>query len=177
MFYTYAHYKAGTGEIFYIGKGKGKRYTYKYARKNPHWQNVVNKYGFTSEILAHWDTEEEAFEHEKLLISCFRDMGVKLTNLTDGGDGCAGLVFTELHKARLSASKMGKKHSEETKKKMSESAKGHKRNLGRKLSEETKKKLSEIQSRIKTNLGKKFSEETRKKMSLAKLRKREIKDI
>ena len=129
MFYTYAHYKTGTGEIFYIGKGKGKRYLSKTGRKNPHWHSIVNKYGFTSEILANWDTEEEAFEHEKLLIACFKDMGFKLSNLTNGGDGCAGLVFTETHKQKLKIARQGKtpmkgkKHSEETRMKMSESAK------------------------------------------------------
>ena len=48
---------------------------------------------------------------------------------------------------------ISKKHSEEAKKKISESHKG------KHLSEETKKKLSEA------NIGKKMSEQTRKKMS------------
>jgi hypothetical protein len=39
--------------------------------------------------------------------------------------------------------RFGKKHSEETKKKMSESTKGNKHNIGKKHSEETKAKIRE----------------------------------
>lgn len=52
----------------------------------------------------------------------------------------------------------GYKHSEEAKKKMSESSKGNKSHLGMKCSEETKRKIGEA------NSGKCPSEETRLKM-------------
>lgn len=60
----------------------------------------------------------------------------------------------KLHKPNL-----GKKFSEETRRKMSESLKCNKRALGHKLSEDTKRKISEYHK------GKKRSEETRRKMS------------
>ena len=37
--------------------------------------------------MANWDTKKEAFDHEKLLISCFKDMGHPLINKTSGGAG------------------------------------------------------------------------------------------
>ena len=49
----------------------------------------------------YYDTEEEAFSHEVLLISCFRGMGYELANLTDGGDGTSGYKQTEEHKEKL----------------------------------------------------------------------------
>ena len=65
-------------------------------------------------------------------------------NMTLGGDGVFGHIF-----------------SKDSKKKMSESAMGHKRNLGFKHSEESKKKMREAQK------GHKCSEEARAKMSEA----------
>ena len=71
--------------------------------RNNYWHKIVNKYGKPDvQILARWDTEQEAFDHEVLLISCFRELGHKLANLTDGGEGFVGLKFTETHKKKLS---------------------------------------------------------------------------
>jgi hypothetical protein len=94
MYYTYVHYKKGTKEPFYIGKGKGTRHK-QTTKRNQYWQRTVAKYGFDSEVLAHWNSEKDSLEHEKLLISCFRDLGYSLCNLTDGGEGSSGYKFTE----------------------------------------------------------------------------------
>ena len=107
MFYTYAHYKP-EGGIFYIGKGV-KRRAYEMTKRNMYWNNVVNKYGKPYvEILANWKTEIEAFDHEKLLIASFKDMGVALVNLTDGGEGPSGSKHSEETKLKLSILKKGK---------------------------------------------------------------------
>ena len=89
-FYTYAHINPTTNKIFYIGKGKANRVT-QIAKRNQHWKNIVAKYGFKPEILSYWNSEQAALDHEELLISCFRDMGYKLANLSDGGEGAAGV--------------------------------------------------------------------------------------
>jgi len=109
MFYTYAHTKPD-GTIFYIGKGSGVR-AWKKTRRNNHWKNIVAKYtNYNVEILANWKTEQEAFEHEILLISCFKDMGYKLTNMTSGGEGTSGLKLTQEHKQKISDALRGEKN-------------------------------------------------------------------
>jgi hypothetical protein len=62
-FYIYCHRKKTDGKCFYIGKGTGYRYKNIYNRNN-HWKNIVNKHGFTWEILINNISEEKAFELE-----------------------------------------------------------------------------------------------------------------
>jgi hypothetical protein len=103
MFYTYAHVTSDTNKIFYIGKGTGRRMFRKDAR-NQHWHNTIAKHGYTAIKLADWKTSEEAFSHEKLLISSFKNMGYKLVNQSEGGDG---------NNAQGGLSFKGKKHTKE----------------------------------------------------------------
>ena len=109
MFYTYAHY-APNGKIFYIGKGIKDR-AYSFSDRSDNWKRAVkdNK-GLKIEILAHWDTEQEAFEHEKVLIDCFADMMHPLVNKTKGGKGAYGVVFSEERKQSLKKKLTGIKH-------------------------------------------------------------------
>jgi hypothetical protein len=108
MFCTYAHYTP-QGRLFYIGKGSEKR-AHSKAGRNDYWQKVVAKYGEPDvQILADWDTEEEAFSHEILLIDCFKELGHKLCNLSNGGEGPSGLKHTEEFKQRISALHKGNK--------------------------------------------------------------------
>ena len=100
-FFTYSHQTADTGKIFYIGKGSRKDRQIAKIGRNKHWHNIVKKHGFTAKILAYWDTEQEAFAHEKLLIASFRDMGHKLANYTDGGEGSSGAKITEETRIKL----------------------------------------------------------------------------
>jgi len=141
MFYTYAHTRNDTNKIFYIGKGKNKQ-AWRKQDRNQYWQRIVKKYGHTVEILANWDTEQEAFDHEVLLISCFKDMSYELANLTDGGEGMSNPSIEtrkKLSEARLGTKNpfFGKTHTDEVKAKMS------KDRCGKKLSAETKAKMSE----------------------------------
>lgn len=92
-FYTYAHKKLSNGDIFYIGKGTGYRFKSLKSRSK-FWFNVVEKHGFVPEILAYWDTDAEASAHEQFLIKCFKEKGITLCNLTDGGDGRRGVTNT-----------------------------------------------------------------------------------
>jgi hypothetical protein len=106
MFCTYAHYKPDGG-LFYIGKGKIRRSRQMDCR-NSHWTNIVNKYGKPKvEVLANWETEQEALDHERFLIFCFRDMGFVLANKTSGGEGLSGYKHTEESKQKNRLAKMG----------------------------------------------------------------------
>ena len=67
-----------------------------------------------------------------------------LTNLTDGGEGISGLIRTTEHQEKLRQSQIGRKVSNETKHKIRLSLLGKKgRNTGNKHTEETKKKISQ----------------------------------
>ena len=93
MFYTYAHYTP-EGRLFYIGKGKGRR-AYAFYQRSSYWNNIIAKYGKpTVKILAKWATEQEALQHEISLIKEYREQGLELCNLTDGGEGTSGYKAT-----------------------------------------------------------------------------------
>jgi hypothetical protein len=153
MFYTYLHLTTD-GKPFYIGKGCGHR-AWSKANRNNHWQRTVEKYGLQVVVLAEWATEEEAFEHEKVLIACFRDMGHKLVNRTDGGGGVSGLVMTAEWKQKKREFRTGKKHSVETRKKIAEANR-----LRVKKPESIEKQRTKI-------IGRKATIEQRLKQSLA----------
>jgi hypothetical protein len=81
-----------------------------------------------------------------------------------------GIACTEEHKRKLSKALKGKKHSDKTKEKMSEVAKGKNTwSKGKKHSEKAKEKMSEAKiGRPSPNKGKTRTEETKRKMSVAK---------
>jgi NUMOD3 motif len=171
MFYTYAHYTPDGNRLFYIGKGIGAR-AYASAGRNKHWHNVVKKYGKPKiQILSDWNTEQEALDHERLLISCFRDLGYKLCNVADGGKGSAGVIKSEETRLKISIAKQGTPAwnkgvkgqlawnkgipcKEETKERIKIAKIGK---PGKPVSEEVKLKISEA------NTGRKHSEETKQK--------------
>ena len=89
-------------------------------------------------------TEEEAFKIECDRITFWRSVGIKTANMTNGGEGVAGLVFSEEHRRKLGLANKGKKRppmSDDQKGKMSERMKGKKTRLGAVLSQETKDKI------------------------------------
>lgn len=140
MFYTYFHTRNDTGAVFYVGKGKGRRSHD--CDRNQHWNNIVAKHGHTVHIAARWPTEAEAFEHEKFLIACFRDMSVSLCNMTDGGDGVSGLIHSEASKELIRQAGVGRIASAESKAKNSESKKGNLFALGVERTADFKEQVS-----------------------------------
>lgn len=127
-YYVYIHKKPTTGEIFYVGKGSGNR-AYNRRNRTSWWKRLVAKHGFDVEIVASGLQEWYAFELEVELIAKYgrRDTNEgSLINRTDGGDGCSGIIFTE-----------------EVRKKISDSLIGNARTLGKKFTEEHRRKMSE----------------------------------
>lgn len=179
--YTYAHIRNDTGKIFYIGLGSvSHRYKTK-AKRNNYWNNIVDKSGgFTAEKLAFWNTRQEAADHEKLLISCFKDMGYKLANMSLGGEsGAYGVKRSDETKLKMSEAQKGKsncghgrKHTEETKKKISDANKGKPKSSEaiKKSADAQKGKVRNPELVEKTALahrGMKRSQETKDKMKAA----------
>lgn len=148
-FYVYVWIRGDTNEVFYVGKGSGNRYK-DLDMRNKHFLNIVKKIGKNNciqEFLATNLTEPEAFELEKFYIAKYRENGIPLTNISNGGDGSSGWFEhatpeeQERHR-EVSKSFLGKRHSEETKEKMRQSA------LGRHiLSEEAKHRIGSANSR------------------------------
>lgn len=95
-FYTYKHYKADDNTVFYVGKGKLDRCLHRKDRSQ-WWYNTVNKHGYYIIIDEINLTEEQAFAREKELVSIYgrKQYGGLLINLTDGGEGVSGKIFTE----------------------------------------------------------------------------------
>jgi hypothetical protein len=139
-FYVYVHRRATTGEIFYVGKGRGNRAYQK--DRGRHWQAIVKKHGRTVEIVASGLQEWYALELETDLIALYGRSDLELgplANYTDGGDGASGAIRSDEFKARNVAFHTGRKRSEATKKNISEAKKGTV------VSKETRLKMSKAQ--------------------------------
>lgn len=161
--YTYIHRcKDNVKRIFYVGKGSSGRMRSNFHR-NPHWKSIVAKHGLVVEKVASWETHEEALEHEKFLIFCFKSMGIKLCNMTDGGEGVTGYKPTKEQREKTSKRMKGIVLSDEARLKISISKIGNKARLGHKNSDQHKEKIAAIWK------GKKLSEEHKRKLSLAKV--------
>jgi hypothetical protein len=134
--YTYIHRKADTGEVFYVGKGKRPDRMKLRTGRNLRWTRTVNKHGFVPEVVATWENEKDAFEHEKLLIRLFRFAGVDLCNFTDGGEGAPGSKQSEETRAKRSASSRGHRKSPEAIARMCVAQ------AGKVISEDARKRIS-----------------------------------
>jgi hypothetical protein len=136
--------------------------------RNRHHQAIVAKLqrsasAFEVRMVDTGLSEEEAFALERERIALWRSIGSDLTNMTSGGQGISGLRHSEETKRRLSeinkgmpAPFKGKKHSERTKAVLSEL--GKKRGAP-KLTEDQKEKAADW------HRGRKRSAETCAKIS------------
>lgn len=137
-FYVYLHKKSTTGEIFYVGKGRGAR-AYDKKMRNRHWHFIVAKHGFVVEFVEVGLQEWAAFEIESQFIALYGRMDLnngKLVNYTDGGDGSSGFVMPNETKIKISKTLTGRKMSASAIKKLSE------RQIGVEKSAETKNRIS-----------------------------------
>lgn len=138
-FYVYEWYIKETGEVFYVGKGTGERKDVIYNR-NDYFKSVHNKYACSNRVIENNLTDEEACNLERDMIKYYWDKGQAKCNFTQGGTGFAEGELNPIHKRIKSPDYVnpfsylkfegsdnhfyGKKHSEETKRKISESRKG-----------------------------------------------------
>lgn len=176
MAILYRHIRLDKNEPFYIGIGKTEKRAYEKIKRNQFWYNIVAKTDYEIEILFDNLSWDEAGEKEKEFIKLYgkRDDNTgTLVNITDGGGGILGIRHTEESKRKISESsknRIRKPVSIETKEKIRQTLTGRVgANKGFKHSEETKLKLRLFNlGKIGPNKGKPMSEETKKKMIASK---------
>jgi hypothetical protein len=158
-FYTYMWLRED-GTPYYIGKGTGRR---AYRKGSPPTERI---------ILQEWSCEEEALEVEKFLIAFYgrRDLGTGC--LYNGNDGGFGGALTGDALRRMGEHQLGRKHSEETRRKMRLARAGQDRSgIGALISAAKKGRPSGKKGAVVLSLrGKKrppFSAEWRQNISLA----------
>lgn len=156
-YYLYRHVRDDNNEPFYIGIGtkpassKGFRHEYKRAfsccvtSRGCYWWRVFLKSGkqIQIDILYESNSYDIIQDKEREFIRMYgrADQGEgSLVNLTDGGVGVSGVKRSVQTKMKLSAGRIGRKHTEETKKKISVNNARH--NKGVSMSEDQKKQTS-----------------------------------
>lgn len=175
IYYIYQHRKADTNEIFYVGKGKCNRIHGTQGR-NKHWKNTVNKHGYVAEKLFDGLNEELALLSEIEIIDIYKRRGIKLVNMTNGGEGTSGhtYVMKDETKKKLSLGRIGNQWakgqqiSENHKKSIIESNKRRKGIPTGKATFAGKNHSEEHKEYIRQKMkGRVYSEETKVKMSIA----------
>lgn len=114
MAYVYRHIRLDTMAPYYIGVGRDD--VGKYVRsesksgRSRFWHNITNKHGNRIDILLDDLSWDEAIEKEIEFINIYgrMDKGGILCNLTDGGEGTAGILYSEETRQKMSAAKKGK---------------------------------------------------------------------
>lgn len=128
-FAVYRHRKKDCGDVFYVGRGRihtnGKCYrAFSSHPRGPFWKRTVAKHGFSAEIVATFETVEEANVFEKALIRHYGRHGLdpcgSLVNHTEGGDGVIGIPRTEEWRSKTAASLRGRKRPLEVVNKVAE---------------------------------------------------------
>lgn len=150
---VYEHWRTDTNSPFYIGKGTLAR-AKEFYRENEIHRRIVRKmrktgFSVVMKIVLDGLSEETAFRLEKIRIAYWREVGVKLANFTDGGEGFSGGRHTEEAKKRIASGAKGRKLSAETLSAMSDSARIINADPERrkKLSQSTKAMWSDPQKR------------------------------
>ena len=190
VFYTYALINPNTGTPFYIGKGQRSRATDHLAEafrpltrgSNKHKINTIKKIvhgGKTVQIVKIDEgiSEAQAFECEEFAISFFgrADRGLgPLTNLTNGGEGASGQDVSgeknpNYGKRGEDSIWWGRKHTDETKSRMSAAQAGrvitdeHRANMRKPKSPEGRAAIA----KARIDSAYRPSEETKQKLSAA----------
>ena len=139
MAIVYRHIRKDKNEVFYIGIGINENRAYNFKKRNEYWKRIFNITEIEVEILFEDISYEDACKKEMEFIKLYgrKDLGLgTLVNMTDGGENNAGRIFTEKHRKKIGDAQRGEKNHMYNKT-------GEKNHFfGRKHTEETIKKMS-----------------------------------
>jgi len=174
LYYVYEWFIKETGEVFYIGKGNGRRFK-RVNQRNKTFKSMIENFDCDVRIVKYFDDENSAYEYELERTIKFKEKGQSKANFVYGknkimdeniknkisnslkGRECKtkGIKLSEEHKNKLRKAHLGKILTDEHKNKISEALKGKSRN------EEVRKKISQSkQGKLNPMYGKKQSQET-----------------
>ena len=138
-FYVYEYFKKCTGEVFYVGKGTGRR-MFELHNRNKYFNAVYQKYDCDVRVVCDELTNEQACEMERQRIAELKAVGQAYCNFTEGGTGFSTGELNPIHKriaegtAKLFDENSrfygerngfyGRHHTDETKRLISERRKG-----------------------------------------------------
>lgn len=100
MFYVYEWFIIETGEVFYVGKGCGKRYLVK--NRNYIFNTIIENEKCDVRIIKIFDDEQESFNFEEQRIKELWAKGEAKANLRYGGNGGVASVWTQEMRNRMS---------------------------------------------------------------------------
>lgn len=92
-FYVYEWYNLETNEVFYVGKGSGKRYLNTSNRNKMFLEYIQNNKVSVRKIYENL-TEEQAFELEEKATNYYKNLGQCSCNLAKAGSGGLSSVWT-----------------------------------------------------------------------------------
>ena len=116
MFYVYEWFVKQTGEVFYVGKGCGRRY--KVRKHNKFFNDFIKRHDCDSRIIKEFINEKDAFSYEYERIKELKFIGQCVCNIYDGGTGGTQSWWT--NERKLEYSKKNIMKSEQQRKRMSE---------------------------------------------------------
>lgn len=85
-FYVYEWYNLDNNEVFYVGKGTGRRYK-NISDRNVLFKEYYNTHKCTSRIIKYFDNEKDAFDFEATLIDFYQTRGEAKCCIATGGYG------------------------------------------------------------------------------------------
>ena len=135
-FYVYEWYNIQTQEVFYVGKGSGKRFQDRVHRNKKFLEYIENN-KVNSKIVKYFSSEQEAFDYEKELTEQYKKQGMCQCNLMDGGYGGYSSVWSEEMKQYWSENNPMK--SEEQRQRMKEHNPMHDKEIALKNGESHKR--------------------------------------
>ena len=173
-FYVYEWYIVETGEIFYVGKGSGKRAT-SMKDRNDEFKHIRRTNECAYRIVRYFASDEEALTYELEYGGKLKAMGQARACHVLGGKGKfidaaslakmqqtqfeknhepwnKGKTMDDAYKARCRACKLGTKQSEEAKRKRSDKLMNHpvSDDARRRIAEARKKPISVFDTQTKT---------------------------